>query len=420
MRLLISTLVVSVSFFASSFSQSDPPVLSAWLRNTNGRVGYNNLPADVQQVRFSTNWVYSNSSNIPTNQNYQFKISRNPVENTGTKISTPLGVIAFWKNGVSIYNALDAMSYNNQNIWHQNAVVVEAPSFDACLGHPAQQGRYHNHQNPRCLYNIDSTRHSPLLGYAYDGFPIYGPYGFVNTNGTGGITRIKSSYRTRSITQRTTLPDGTVLQPSQYGPNVSTTYPHGYYAEDYEYVSGLGDLDAYNGRFCVTPEYPGGVYTYVVTTNANGSSAYPYVIGPKYYGIVATENITTQGHVTISEPVTVYNPTSAVGEQSDVPTKFELKQNYPNPFNPTTEIRFQIAEVRGQSEGLLTEKSAVSRVTLKVYDVLGKEFATLVNEVLQPGEYSVGFDASRQSSGVYYYRLETGGKVAVKKMALLR
>src|SRR5204862_109367 len=125
------------------------------------------------------------------------------------KTSTPLGTIAVWINGLSAFNALDAMSYNNQNVWHQNAVVVEAPSFDACLGHPAPGGVYHHHQNPRCLYTADSTSHSPLLGFAFDGFPIYGPYGFANPDGSGGIARMRSSYRLRTIAQRTSLPDGT-------------------------------------------------------------------------------------------------------------------------------------------------------------------------------------------------------------------
>jgi hypothetical protein len=302
---------------------SDPPALAVWMRNTTGATGYNNIAANVQQVRYSDNYVYINSTGIPSysigpwagnpntasNQNYVLKIPRHPVQNTGARTSTPLGAIGVWKNGVVMFNALDAMSYQNQNIWHQNAVVVENPSFDSCLGHPQQTGAYHHHQNPRCLYTADATQHSPLLGYAYDGFPIYGPYGYKNADGTGGIKRVASSYRLRNITQRHTLADGTTLSASQYGPDVSNTYPLGYYAEDYEYVSGLGDLDQYNGRFTATPEYPNGTYAYFVTINADGSSAYPYIIGPQYYGVVATENITAHGQVTITESVTTYNPT---------------------------------------------------------------------------------------------------------------
>src|SRR5207249_2454624 len=121
--------------------------------------------------------------------------------------------------------------------------------FDACLGHPPQSGQYHHHQHPICLDAGNASQHSSILGYAFDGFPVYGPYGYANTDGSGGVARIRSGYRTRNITTRTTLPDGTVLSPAQYGPAVSTTYPLGYYEEDFEYVSGLGDLDTYNGRF---------------------------------------------------------------------------------------------------------------------------------------------------------------------------
>jgi YHYH protein len=300
----------------------DPAILSSWTRNTTNYTGYNGILADVQSVRYSANYVYINSTgipnynigpwngnpNVPSNQSYVFKFSRAPVENTGAKTYTPLGAIGSWKNGVPIYNPKDAVSYNNQNIWHRNAVVVEGPSFDACKGHPAPGGRYHNHEDPVCLHDFNSNEHSPIIGYAFDGFPVYGPYGYSNPNGSGTTTRMRTSYRLRNITQRTTLPDGTVLAPNQFGPPVSATYPLGYYLEDYEYVANLGDLDQYNGRVCVTPEYPSGIYAYFVTNDANNLPEYPYIIGPQYYGVIAMENITTMGHVTVSESVQTYYP----------------------------------------------------------------------------------------------------------------
>ncbi len=113
-------------------------------------------------------------------------------------------------------------------------------------------------------------------------------------------------------------------------------------------------------------------------------------------------------------------PTSVEPVSQVVPGEFKLLQNYPNPFNPTTQIRFQIAEVRGQ-------KSEVGRVTLKVYDVLGREVATLVNENLSEGlltenagSYEARFDAKGLASGIYYYRLQTSGFAETKKMILLR
>ncbi len=90
----------------------------------------------------------------------------------------------------------------------------------------------------------------------------------------------------------------------------------------------------------------------------------------------------------------------------NVPEKYALSQNYPNPFNPTTNIKLQVPE-----SGL---------VKLVVFDVTGRQVAELVNETLSAGEYKVDFNASGLTSGVYFYRLETGGFTDVKKMTLIK
>jgi hypothetical protein len=90
----------------------------------------------------------------------------------------------------------------------------------------------------------------------------------------------------------------------------------------------------------------------------------------------------------------------------DVPYVFELYQNYPNPFNPVTNLQFSIVNRE------LT--------TLIVYDVLGREVATLVNEVKQPGRYTVQWDASNMSSGLYLCRLSTTNFAQTRKLLLLR
>lgn len=90
----------------------------------------------------------------------------------------------------------------------------------------------------------------------------------------------------------------------------------------------------------------------------------------------------------------------------NVPEKYSLSQNYPNPFNPTTNIKLQIA------------KSGFVKLT--VFDISGREAATLVNENLNAGEYNVDFNASGLSSGVYFYRIETAGFTDVKKMTLIK
>jgi hypothetical protein len=140
-------------------------------------------------------------------------------------------------------------------VWKRNAYVWEGVSFDSCNGHADAGGNYHIHVNPVCMYTTSSSSHSPLIGYMFDSYPIYGPYGYSSANdSTSSIKRMVSGYSTRSITLRTSLANGTVLSSNYYGPPVNTTYPLGSYLQDYEYMSTSGDLDEYNGRWCATPE----------------------------------------------------------------------------------------------------------------------------------------------------------------------
>lgn len=90
----------------------------------------------------------------------------------------------------------------------------------------------------------------------------------------------------------------------------------------------------------------------------------------------------------------------------EAPANFALEQNYPNPFNPTTSIKYQL--------------SSISNVSLKVYDVIGREIATLVNEQKAPGNYEVKFDGNKYASGIYFYRLQSGSFVKTKKLLLLK
>ena len=102
-----------------------------------------------------------------------------------------------------------------------------------------------------------------------------------------------------------------------------------------------------------------------------------------------------------------YEQVTAVEQASHpIPIDFALYQNYPNPFNPSTNIQFSIVQRQ------LT--------IVKVFDVLGRELATLVNEVKEPGTYTVQFNGSNLASGVYFYRLQAGSYVDTKKLVLLR
>jgi hypothetical protein len=306
----------------------------------------------VQEVDSSTNWVYVRSTglgsytmgpwylnsgrttmfpNLPVNQKLLFRFPRtNGVP--ATKSITGGGQIGIFVDGVEMFNSWDAYYWNGTTdtsgagtgYWNRDAYVNEGVTFDPGYAHQQNTGVYHYHADPIGLryllgdhvdydaatktYSEDTnapTKHSPILAWTADGFPIYGPYGYSISNNAGsGIRRMISgyvirngNYGTSNLTAngRTTIPQWAVrifnVASNQSGPAVSTSYPLGRYMEDNDYLGDHGytqgvdfDLDEYNGRFCVTPEFPNGTYAYFVAIDSNGVPAFPYNIGRAYYG----------------------------------------------------------------------------------------------------------------------------------------
>ncbi|HTF02504.1 MAG TPA: YHYH protein, partial [Bacteroidia bacterium] len=390
----------------------------------------------------STNWVYVSTAGVPsyitgpfldgnpsqaTDQNAIFKIPLNPTENTGTPTATTGGNIGVFINGVALFDYRDGVSWKNSTgaeaggplmgmgdgVWNRDAVVAERVGFDCAKGHPAM-GNYHHHQSPSAfdldlnvistvcnlydadgLYVIDSVQHSPLLGFAYDGFPIYGAYSYYNTNGTGSLVRMKSSYQLRSISARTHYADGSDVTD---GPPINSTYPLGRYREDYEFVAHPSDpdyLDEHNGRFCVTPEYPNGIYAYFCTVDQNWNSAYPYVVGPTFYGNKVVAKVTS-----ISETTTTYVPASGIASEDFNAMSFEV---FPNPANEF--IAVQIGD-------LVTDP-----VTVKLIDMLGREVQTVT---IYPGSTIAHFDTRMLYDGQYIVQISNGENVRTSKVVLAR
>jgi hypothetical protein len=274
--------------------------------------------AEVQQICYNTDTIYVRTDILADyimgpwpgdpficgGQNNSYLFPRNPSYPSSTHQTKPTGSQGLLINGVVIFDDGDGKSYNtstgtNSNsgagVWNQIAWVAHASEMDAGMGHPDPSKIYHNHSNPIKLCSVtSSTTHSPLIGWSFDGWPIYGPFGYSTaTNSSSAVTRMTSSWALRNITTRTTLYTGTST--SQTGPAVSTSFPLGTYIEDYGYTAGSGDLDYYNGRYCVTPEFPSGTYAYFLNTDASGNPSYPNMIGPKYYGSVFLTNFGSSG-----------------------------------------------------------------------------------------------------------------------------
>jgi photosystem II stability/assembly factor-like uncharacterized protein len=112
--------------------------------------------------------------------------------------------------------------------------------------------------------------------------------------------------------------------------------------------------------------------------------------------------------------------TNNINSRNEIPDNFSLSQNYPNPFNPTTKIKFSIPTSPSTPSPYQGEGHRERWVTLKVYDILGSEIATLVNEERPAGNYKVEFDGNKLTSGIYFYVLNAGGNRFVRKMSLIK
>ena len=358
--LLTSWATANSGLYARIRTNTAGPVMTTWSSQT--------LPAysDVQSVSYSASNVYVSAAglasyvmgpwfldgistvfpNQPKNQKATMRFPLVPL-NGAAHSSTSLGAVGMYVNGVAVFNMLDGYGYVNSSgtdsgnggdgVWERDAKFGEALTFDPANAHQPQSGQYHNHINPIALRyqlgdgvtytagsytyseNTNSPHHSPIIGWAFDGYPIYGPYGYSTaTDANSGVRRMISGfvlrngqYGTANLDSmgRTTLPlwaqaaqNRTTLTSSQYGPSTSKaadnigSFAIGRYCEDYDFLGDLPtnntagvqwDLDRYNGRYCVTPDYPNGIYAYFVTMNANGSPAFPYLVGRQYYGFLS-------------------------------------------------------------------------------------------------------------------------------------
>ncbi len=306
---------------------------------------------------------YLNSSdtqifpNWPVNQHVLFRFPRTSTLGTPptTKFVNGGGTIGLMVDGVAMYNSWDAYYWNGTEDvqstgtygdWNRDAYVNEGPTFDPAYAHQQNTGVYHYHADPIALryllgdhvtYNSSTrtysestaavTQHSPIIGWVGDGYPLYGPYGYSSPmDPNSGVRRMVSGYQLRNgdmgtdnltVTGRETIPAWAQrlydTGADHTGPAVSGSYPLGRYMEDNDYLGDViksgttyyqqgvdFDLDEYNGRYCVTPDFPGGTYAYFTAISSTAAPVFPYNIGHGYYGnptggsvSSATESVTT-------------------------------------------------------------------------------------------------------------------------------
>ena len=180
--------------------------------------------------------------------------------------------------------------------------------------------------------------------------------------------------------------------------------------QDTGWVVGYDDHYTYEGTIMKTTN--GGTNWFYQPSNTFFILNSLYFIDDKTGWIVGGSFVDTGGIVL--KTTDSGGPIGITPISSSIPKTFSLSQNYPNPFNPSTKIKFEIPM------SPLSERGVGGFITLKIYDILGREITTLVNEPLQPGTYEVEWDSANYSSGVYFYRLSAGNFQQTRKMVLIK
>ena len=223
----------------------------------------------------------ANNPNTITAQNVNktFTLCPEIVSESGTSVGGPAGAIAYAINSVKFDPATAGRCNDNgrcslaqgQGNWNIEALGHDTFDFGDDMNHAHVQpnGAYHYHGMPELLMDfLGDNNGMTLVGWASDGFPVYARYAYSSPNDTNSsIVAEKPSYKLKDTPDEnrpstlTTLVGG----PGQGTSNLNIPIPMGAFTQDYEYIEGYGDLDECNGRVGVTPEFPNGIYYYMVT-----------------------------------------------------------------------------------------------------------------------------------------------------------
>ncbi len=230
---------------------------------------------------------FGNNPNQALPQSLAFRV---PLAPTAGPSEAGLGHVGVAWNGVSLFNPSDARDIGGCT---GNAAYLESDGVDDYGGHPTGQGEYHYHTGDflrragELGLSNQPGAHSSLVGYAFDGVPIYGSYGFA---ADGSIAELRSCYRLKQ--ERDCCQDG---------PRCSTDSTFdgkplqmGAFVEDFEFdeaasAAGDCDLDEFNSRVAATPEYASPVRVYVMTFDGEGHAAFPFIFGTRYWGAAADQ-----------------------------------------------------------------------------------------------------------------------------------
>jgi hypothetical protein len=254
---------------------SSPPTIR--ISDLSGRGKFAEYTAVVSSTGQLTDFIKIDEGKFYTKENVVVEV----IEDARNTEAQAVAQIETW--------SFDRLTKNQTNVDDSYGYVIETYNSINQQNKEYMYGRIANPTRLRIALNDNLNSafseptyktHSPILGFAYDGAPIYGPFGYENpTDSSSLVVRLSSGYQIK-----TSRPNG---------PSVNS-YALGTFVEDYEWIpsvnTGKTELDQNNGRFCVTPDYPNGVYAYFLTIDTNNIPVFPYILGKNYYSLPVDSN----------------------------------------------------------------------------------------------------------------------------------
>lgn len=327
-----------------SFAQTHPIITSWCIKDSS------NNSTGIKSVYFSQNLVYIEKVTQTTHKKNWYTFPIHPDTSNHKKDNSKQCYSGMMINGKLIYKK----KLNKQTaLIPKNEIEFKKTTHDTALINGVAI----------CMNPLE---HSPIIGFANDGFPIYGPYGFYNKNGTGKIVLMKSGFQLKSNPKR------------KDSKNNKTDF------EAFEFKSSNfpDHLDEHNGRFCSTPEYPFGTYCYFLTIDSLRNPVYPFLIGPTFFGSPLSKNVDT-----IDEPHIKY-----------INLKKERNQSNKDERLPFTIFFAEKSElIVIQSNGMINED-----IKLQLYDASDN----LIKEtILYQGSTIAYFDAQALYNNEYNIKI---------------
>lgn len=339
-------------------------------------------------------------------------------------------------------------------------------SLDHFRGNYFYRIDYNPHTNEWAPVSLDEdwNKFGMLRHLDYDGDDLWAfseVLPGVISEASAGLIKLNVDVDSLTVTEFVTIPgygqadiwkvDGNIIMSLNFVPdytkwisfdrgstwqNIEIGDLHTYRFDDPQVIYELGNfeiIDASNLYLIL----PGNGVFHSVDSAETWSKLYPALIGANVFELEFSVN--SLDPIFIVSDNGIYRQDKIVSVKQDpnnivIPEEFYLEQNYPNPFNPTTTIQYYIPipvisnersgvrnlEDLSSSGNILTLRNDMTKVSLKVYDMLGREVAALVNEYQKPGYYEVQFNATNITSGVYFYRLSAGEYAQTRKLVLMK